>query len=57
MKSYNFQKSLKKVVKTILAPPEKYQVYKCIKLGNYNVGTNGTITTLPLYMAWLLTEV
>lgn len=43
--------------KTILAHPEKYHVYKCIKLGNYNVGTSSNITTLPLYMAWLLTEV
>ena len=43
--------------KTILAHPEKYHVYKCIKLGNYNVGTTGSTTTLPLYMGWLLDEV
>ena len=45
---------------TILKHPEKYHVYHCLKLGDYNIGTSasdGKITTLPLYMAFLLTEV
>ena len=43
-----------KSTKTILAHPEKYHVSRAIKLGNYNLGTSGQITTLPLYMAFLL---
>lgn len=43
-----------KSTKTILAHPEKYHVSRAIKLGNYNVGTSGQVTTLPLYMAFLL---
>lgn len=46
-----------KSTKTILAHPEKYHVNSAIKLGDYNVGRSGEILTLPLYMAFLLTEV
>ncbi len=46
-----------KSTKTILAHPEKYNVYNAIKLGDYNVGRNGQLLTLPLYMAFMLTEV
>ena len=46
-----------KSTKTILAHPEKYHVNSAIKLGDYNVGKSGEIFTLPLYMAFLLTEV
>lgn len=46
-----------KSAKTILAHPEKYHVHSAIKLGDYNVGKSGEILTLPLYMAFLLTEV
>lgn len=46
-----------KSTKTILAHPEKYRVNSAIKLGDYNVGRSGEILTLPLYMAFLLTEV
>ena len=45
-----------KSTKTILAHPEKYHVSSAIKLGNYNVGREGKILTLPLYMGFLLTE-
>ncbi len=45
-----------KNIKTILNHPEKYHVYQAIKLGDYNVGRNEQIFTLPLYMAFLLTE-
>ncbi len=45
-----------KSTKTILRHPEKYHVYHAIKLGDYNVGCTEQILTLPLYMAFLLTE-
>lgn len=43
-----------KSTKTILRHPEKYHVNHAIKLGDYNVGRNEQILTLPLYMAFLL---
>ncbi len=43
-----------KSTKTILRHPEKYHVQQAIKLGDYNVGRNGPILTLPLYMAFPL---
>ncbi len=43
-----------KSTKTILNHPEKYHVYNAIKLGDYNVGREGQLLTLPLYMAFLL---
>lgn len=46
-----------KSLQTVLAHPEKYHVYHAIKLGDYNVGRDGAMLTLPLYMAFLLTEV
>ncbi|MEA4922934.1 MAG: DUF4143 domain-containing protein [Eubacteriaceae bacterium] len=46
-----------KSVKTILKHPEKYHVYNAIKLGDYNVGRNEQVLTLPLYMAFLLTKI
>lgn len=45
-----------KSAKTILAHPEKYHVDLAIKLGDYNVGIEGKILTLPMYMGFLLTE-
>ena len=45
-----------KSAKTILAYPEKYHVDLAIKLGDYNVGFEGKILTLPMYMGFLLTE-
>ena len=45
-----------KSAKTILAHPEKYHVEMAIKLGDYNVGFEGKILTLPMYMGFLLTE-
>ncbi len=46
-----------KSAKTILRHPEKYHTDSAIKLGDYNVGQDEKILTLPLYMAFLLTEV
>lgn len=46
-----------KSTKTILAHPEKYHVDSAIKIGDYNIGRNGQVLTLPLYMAFLLRDV
>lgn len=46
-----------KSTKTILAHPEKYHVDSAIKLGDYNIGRNGQVLTLPLHMAFLLRDV
>ena len=46
-----------KSLKTVMNHPEKYHVEQAIKLGDYNVGRNGNVLTLPLYMAFLLREV
>lgn len=45
-----------KSIKTILSHSEKYHVNRAIKLGDYNIGENNNILTLPLYMGFLLTE-
>lgn len=42
--------------KTVLKNPEVYHVYDAIKLGKYNVGREGAMLTLPLYMAFLLND-
>lgn len=36
---------------------EKYHVESAIKLGDYNIGYKENILTLPMCMAFLLTEV
>ena len=40
--------------KTVLAHPEKYHVKHIIKYGDYNVGREGQLLTLPTYMQFLL---
>ena len=46
-----------KSMRTVLKHPEKYAVTSALKLGDYNVGREGQLLTLPAYMAFLLTEV
>ena len=46
-----------KSLQTVLKHPEHYHVNHALKLGDYNVGRNGPILTLPFYMAFLLREV
>ncbi len=46
-----------KSMRTVLNHPEKYRVENAIKLGDYNIGLQNNIMTLPLYMAFLLTDV
>lgn len=45
-----------KSMKTVLSHPEKYHVESAIKLADSNIGRTGAILTLPLYLAFLLTE-
>lgn len=45
-----------KSTKTILNHPDKYHVGCAIKLGDYNIGRQERLLTLPLYMAFLLKE-
>ena len=46
-----------KSTKTILKHPEVYHVTDAIKLGDYNIGRDGQLLTIPFYMGFLLTEV
>lgn len=46
-----------KSLKTVLKHPEHYHVDSALKVGDYNVGREGLLLTLPLYMTFLLTEV
>ena len=46
-----------KSLQTVMKNPDHYHVSHAIKLGDYNVGVNGQMLTLPFYMAFLLTEV
>lgn len=58
---YSFQGILKKyslrqpgTVQTVLKYSDKYQVKHIIKFGDYNVGRERQLLTLPNYMQFLL---
>lgn len=46
-----------KSLQTVLKHPEHYHIKNALKVGDYNVGRNGQLLTLPFYMLFLLTEV
>lgn len=46
-----------KSLQTVLKHPEHYHVSHAIKVGDYNVGRNGPILTIPFYMSFMLTEI
>ena len=46
-----------KSMSTVLKHQEKYHVTSSLKLGDYNIGRSNQLLTLPMYMAFLLTEV
>ena len=46
-----------KSMRTVLKHSDKYHVSNAIKLGDYNIGRNNGLLTLPMYMAFLLREV
>ena len=41
---------------TVLKNRDVYHVRNAIKLGQYNVGRNGDILTIPLYMGFLVED-
>ena len=43
-----------KSARTVLKHPEKYQVKHVVKFGDYSVGRDGQLLTLPGYMQFLL---
>jgi hypothetical protein len=43
-----------KSLSTALKHPDKYHVYHAIKFGDYNIGREGQLLTLPNYMQFLL---
>lgn len=43
-----------KSLSTVLKHPEHYHVTHALKVGDYNVGRNGQLLTMPLYMLFLL---
>jgi hypothetical protein len=45
-----------KSLKTVLKKKSVYHVNNAIKLGMYNVGREGEILTIPLYMGFLIKE-
>lgn len=45
-----------KSLQTVLKHQEHYHVYHAFKTGDYNIGSNGPLLTLPLYMVFLLSE-
>lgn len=40
--------------RTILNNPDKYHVNSCIKMGDYNIGLENGILTIPTYMCFML---
>lgn len=40
---------------TVMKHPEHYHVHHAIKAGDYNIGRNGPLLTIPLYMVFMLT--
>lgn len=45
-----------KSLKTLLKHPEKYQVTHAVKCGDYNVGRQDNVLTIPFYMAFMLSD-
>lgn len=43
-----------KSLSTVLNNPQHYHVKSAIKFGNYNIGREGPLLTLPLYMGFLI---
>ena len=46
-----------KSLKTVLTHPEKYHITQGIKLGDYNIGRSRAMLTIPMYMAFMLTDI
>ena len=48
------QKNKAKSLSTALKHPDKYHIFHAIKFGDYNIGREGALLTLPNYMQFLL---
>ena len=46
--------NMAKSLRTVLKHPEKYHITHAIKFGDYNVGRQGAMLTVPTYMGFLL---
>ena len=46
-----------KSMRTVMKHIEKYHVTSALKLGDYNIGRSDNLLTLPMYLAFLLTEI
>lgn len=46
-----------KSMRTVISHPEKYHVSQALKLGDYNIGRDGALQTIPMYLGFLLKEV
>ena len=46
-----------KSMRTVLEHPEKYHVTSALKMGDYNIGRSDQLLTIPMYLAFLLTDV
>lgn len=46
-----------KSLRTVLNHPEHYHVHHALKVGDYNVGSDDSLLTLPFYMLFLVTEI
>jgi predicted AAA+ superfamily ATPase len=45
-----------KSLKTLMKNKDVYHINKAIKLGDYNIGEENNVLTLPLYMGFLLND-
>lgn len=52
--SSRYPSSWPKCLATVLKKRDHYHVANAVKLGNYNIGRQGALLTLPLYMGFLL---
>ena len=46
-----------KSLQTVLKHPERYHISHAIKSGDYNVGRNGPLLTIPHYLIFLLNRI
>lgn len=46
-----------KSLRTVLKNNDKYHIDSALKLGDYNIGRKDNLLTMPMYMAFLLTEI
>ena len=56
-KTDNFEEIKSDLAFTILKNFDHYHVNAAIKMGDYNIGRNGQILTIPFYMGFLLNTV